>query len=124
MVHRCPDNLHASQLKSLVLRVLPGSDITIVETNYINDAKEISGFGTNSNGDQRRLLLIPCDDNHPGQCEDNSPVEVPIQRVSSPTKHFREMKQGIESLAGPVQPLRNRFGRGLHVPGQPVAPSN
>src|ERR1035441_7454250 len=33
--------------------VLPGSDVTISETNYINDAGEISGFGTNSNGDQQ-----------------------------------------------------------------------
>ncbi len=45
--------------------VLPGSDLTIGETLFINDAGEISGFGTNSNGDQRGLLLIPCDRDHP-----------------------------------------------------------
>jgi probable HAF family extracellular repeat protein len=100
--------------------VLPGSDITIVETNYINDAGEVSGFGTNSNGDQRGLLLIPCDDNHPGQCEDNSLVEAPTQQARSKAT----MKQDSESPADTANPLRNRFGRGFHIPGQPAAPSN
>jgi probable HAF family extracellular repeat protein len=98
--------------------VLPGSDITIVETNYINDAGEISGFGTNSNGDQRAILLIPCDDDHPGQCEDNSLVEAPTQQTSPEAT----MKQGGESAADTANPLRNRFGKGFHIPGQPAAP--
>ena len=57
--------------------VLPGSDVTISETNYINDAGEISGFGTDSNGDQRALLLIPCDEKHPGVCDDYSMMKQP-----------------------------------------------
>jgi probable HAF family extracellular repeat protein len=98
--------------------VLPGSDVTISETNYINDAGEISGFGTNSNGDQRALLLIPCDEKHPGQCEDYSMIEVATPQTSSPTA----MERGSESPEDTANPLRNRFGRGFHLPGQPPAP--
>jgi probable HAF family extracellular repeat protein len=100
--------------------VLSGTDITISETNYINDAGEISGFGTDSNGDQRGLLLIPCDEKHPGQCEDNSMIEGPTQQ----TRSQASMKQNSESPADTANPLRSRFGRGFHIPGQPAAPSN
>ena len=65
--------------------VLPGSDVTISETNYINDAGEISGFGTDSNGDQRAILLIPCDEHHPGQCEDYSMIEAAAPQSGTPT---------------------------------------
>jgi len=47
--------------------VLPGSDVTIKEVYFINDAGEIAGFRTNSNGDQRGILLIPkgdCDNDY------------------------------------------------------------
>ena len=100
--------------------VLPGSDVTISETNYINDAGEISGFGTDSNGDTRAIVLIPCDEKHPGECEDNSLIEAPTQQtISSPA-----INQRSESLADTVNPMRNRFGRGFHLPGQPAEPRN
>jgi probable HAF family extracellular repeat protein len=98
--------------------VLPGSDVTIVETNYINDAGEISGFGTNSNGDTRGLLLIPCDEKHHGVCEDDSMIEGASRQTSAPAA----IDQGSESPADTSNPLRNRFGRGFHLPGQPAAP--
>ena len=79
--------------------VLPGSDITIVETNYINDAGEISGFGTNSNGDQRAILLIPCDDNHPGQCADNSRGSATQQaRVTGDDEAGRRIAERIQPI--------------------------
>lgn len=98
--------------------VLPGSDVTISETNYINDAGEISGFGTNSSGDQRAILLIPCDEHHPGECEDYSMIEATTPQTSAPST----ISQGSESPAGTDNPSRNRFGRGYHLPGQPAAP--
>jgi probable HAF family extracellular repeat protein len=100
--------------------VLPGSDLTIKEVFFINDAGEISGNGTNSTGDLRAILLIPCDENHPGECEDYSMIEVVAPQTSGRTA----MKQGSESPAETANPVRNRFGRGFHIPGQPVAPSN
>lgn len=37
-----------------------GTDLTLNEAFFINDRGEISGIGTDSNGDQRTFLLIPC----------------------------------------------------------------
>ena len=103
--------------------VLPGSDVTIGETLFINDAGEISGFGTNSNGDQRGLLLIPCDENHPGVCDDYSMIGAPASQTSSPTaESSAPATQHNESLEDTVNPLRNRFGRGSHFPSQLPAP--
>jgi probable HAF family extracellular repeat protein len=98
--------------------VIPGSDVTIQETNYINDAGEISGFGTLPNGDQRGILLIPCDEKHPGECEDYSMIEAPTQQTSPSTA----TKQDSEPPADTETPSRNRFGRRFHVPGQPAVP--
>ena len=100
--------------------VLPGSGITIVETNYINDAGEISGFGTNSNGDTRGLLLIPCDEKHLGVCEDNSMIEAPTQQTSPSTA----MTQDRTSPEDRVNASSNRFGRSFHIRGQLAADSN
>ena len=103
--------------------VLPGSDLTIGEVLYINDAGEISGFGTDSNGDQRGLLLIPCDEHHPGQCEDYSMIEAPASQTSASMAEFSTpTTQPSESPADTVNPLRNRFGRGVQLPGQLAAP--
>lgn len=46
--------------------VLTGSDVTLIEAIFINDRGEIAGRGKLSNGDEHALLLIPCDENHPG----------------------------------------------------------
>jgi probable HAF family extracellular repeat protein len=45
--------------------VPPGSGLTLVEIEQINDSGEMFGIGTLSNGDDRAFLLIPCDENHP-----------------------------------------------------------
>ena len=100
--------------------VLPGSDVTIQETNYINDAGEISGFGMNSNGDQRAILLIPCDDHHPGECEDNSLIEAPTPEASEPA--MTEQDSQVPAVTG--NPSRSRFGRGTHLPGQAAEQRN
>ncbi len=99
--------------------VLPGSDVTILETNYINDAGEISGFGMNSSGDMRAILLIPCDEKHPGVCDDYSMIEVPASQTSASTAEVSAPAQRNES---PADTSRNRFGRGFHLRGQPAAP--
>jgi probable HAF family extracellular repeat protein len=45
--------------------ILPGSDLRLIEAVYINDRGEIAGRGKLSNGDERALVLLPCDENHP-----------------------------------------------------------
>lgn len=46
--------------------VVPGSDITqVLGASFINDRGEIFAGGTLANGDERDILLIPCDQYHP-----------------------------------------------------------
>lgn len=45
--------------------VLPGSGLTVIAGNLINDRGEIAGRGMLPNGDTHAILLIPCDENHP-----------------------------------------------------------
>jgi probable HAF family extracellular repeat protein len=42
------------------------SALTLTEATFINDSGEITAERVLSNGDQRAVLLIPCDDHHPG----------------------------------------------------------
>ena len=53
-------------LVDLQTLVLPGSGVTLTNALFINDRGEIAGRGVLSNGDQRAILLIPCDENHFG----------------------------------------------------------
>jgi len=46
--------------------VLPGSDLTIVDLFDINERGEIAGGAVLPNGDEHAVVLIPCDENHPG----------------------------------------------------------
>lgn len=101
-------------LRTLVLR---GSNLTLGEAIFIDDSGEILVRGFLPNGDQHGVVLIPCDGKHPGQCEDNSLIEVPASQISKPA-----LKQGGESAPDTVNPLRNRFGRGFHLPGQTATP--
>lgn len=39
--------------------VLPGSGITLVDVNFINDRGEIAAIGLLSNGDEHAILLVP-----------------------------------------------------------------
>jgi len=100
--------------------VPPGSALTLTEAWSINDGGEIAGWGKLANGDVHVILLVPCDEKHPGQCEDYSMIEVATPQTGAQTA----TKQGSESPAETASPLRNRFGRGVHVPGQPGADSN
>jgi len=45
--------------------VVGGSDVTALNAFDINDRGEIAGYGVLPNGDERAVLLVPCDGNHP-----------------------------------------------------------
>ena len=91
--------------------------------NYINDRGEILTDGTLSNGDNHAFLLIPCDEKHPGQCQDYSMIEVPTPQTNAPRVEYPPtMKQGSEAPVNPVNQFRNRLMRGYHIPGQAAAP--
>ena len=56
--------------------VVPESDVAAVYPVQINDRGEIAAHGFTSSGDGRGVLLIPCDEDHPGiQGCDYDPVE-------------------------------------------------
>jgi len=44
----------------------PGSSVLVPNAIGINDRGEIAAKGVLPNGDQHAVLLIPCDENHPG----------------------------------------------------------
>lgn len=60
--------------------ILPVSDVTVVNAFDINDRGEIAGNGVLADGAARAVLLIPCDEDHPGveDC-DYERVEVPTE---------------------------------------------
>jgi probable HAF family extracellular repeat protein len=46
--------------------ISPHPALHLSTATYINDRGEITALGSLPNGDQRAVLLIPCDDDHPG----------------------------------------------------------
>jgi hypothetical protein len=46
--------------------VPPSSGLQIYETDQINNRGEIAVQGQDANGNNHGVLLIPCDENHPG----------------------------------------------------------
>ena len=103
--------------------VAPGSGLSLIGPFYINDRGEIAGVGVFANGDTHAFVLIPCDENHPGECNDYSMIEAPTPQTSAPTAEFQTtLTQRSDSPSNTLNPLRNRFGRSYHIPGQPAAP--
>ena len=74
--------------------------------NYINDRGEILTDGTLTNGDNHAYLLIPCDEKHPGMCDDYSMVEV-ADAASVAQSSVATMPRSKTSPAGTVHQLRN-----------------
>jgi probable HAF family extracellular repeat protein len=64
------NNMHAflwehSHMLDLNALVPASSNLTLSQATFINDSGEISAQGVFPNGDQRAVLLIPCDEEHP-----------------------------------------------------------
>ncbi len=78
-------------LYDLTTLILPGSGVTVVGENFINDSGEIAATGILPNGDQHALLLIPV-----GEDEDNANsgvmttevVPASINAVSRPASRY------------------------------------
>jgi probable HAF family extracellular repeat protein len=98
--------------------ISPGSGLTLTDAIYVNDRGEIAGNGVLANGDQHAYLLIPCDEKHPGECEDYSMIESSTSQTSAPAT----VKQGRESLLSPLERFRSQVRQRYHIPGQPSAP--
>jgi probable HAF family extracellular repeat protein len=98
--------------------IIPGSGLIARDADYINDSGEIAGRGVLPNGDVHAILLVP-----DGDCDDDCEGRIAAgQNNAAPMQYAGTMKQGSELPASRVDQLRNRFGRGYHLSGQPPAP--
>jgi len=66
----CSNYLHAflweyGQMIDLNAFVPPGSTLSLTHATFINDSGEIAAEGVLPSGEQRAVLLIPCDELHP-----------------------------------------------------------
>ena len=97
--------------------VLNGSNLTLGEAFYIYDSGEILVRGFLPNGDEHGVVLIPCDEKHPGECQDYSMIEGVTSQTSAPASMVR---QGNETHVNPVERVRMMMQR-YHITGQPTA---
>jgi probable HAF family extracellular repeat protein len=93
--------------------IVPGSGLFVFVGITINDRGEIAAEGTLPNGDERAVLLIPCDQNHPGVAGcDYSMVDADAATGVSPAPVIGEW-------ISPNPPTFRLFGRSLSfMPGQ------
>ena len=77
---------NGGQFVDLQTLVLPGSGVTLTNAIFINDEGEIAARGVLANGDQRAVLLIPCDGNHPGAegCDYSMVDAATLQQSATP----------------------------------------
>ena len=88
-----------------------GSGFQALIAYNINDRGEIAGTGVPPGCDNidtcgHLFLMIPCDENHPGECEDNSMIEVGPLSVPIVARSGK-VNQGSDSRAHPSRQLRN-----------------
>jgi probable HAF family extracellular repeat protein len=87
--------------------VPPNSGIQLVEGVQINNRGEIAVQGPDANGNNHAVLLIPCDENHPGvEGCDYSMVDVTAAGTSAPVPGGHGLR---DRLLGPMV-RQNRFG--------------
>jgi probable HAF family extracellular repeat protein len=100
--------------------VPPNSGIQLVEGVQINDRGEIAVQGPDANGNNHGVLLIPCDENHPGvEGCDYSMVDASavakadrVHREQTPNTRADNSRMSIgprDGLRGPMLRRQNRF---------------
>jgi probable HAF family extracellular repeat protein len=98
--------------------VSSNSGIQLTEAVQINDRGEIAAQGPDVNGDNHAVLLIPCDEGHPGveDC-DYSMVEAGAA-ASRPSPAVRNASS--RTLPQSLMRRMNRY----HLPGPALGPRN
>jgi probable HAF family extracellular repeat protein len=96
--------------------VPPNSGLQVEFAQTINNRGEIAVGGLDTSGNSHSLLLIPCDENHPGVegCDYSlvDPATAPISRA-----HAIHTPAAAGQTSSPRQMLRQRSGVGPHIPG-------
>ena len=106
--------------------VPPGSGVTLTNAIFINDRGEIAARGVLSNGDQRAVLLIPCDENHPGVegCDYSLVDAATLQQSATPaTQHPATGTPRGRMPARMLNRFRSRLGQRTPVSGNMPAPA-
>ncbi len=106
-----------------------GTSLLLTDAYNINDRGEIAGVGLQpgcSNTDcGHAYVLIPCDENHPGECEDYSMIVGPTLQAAAPTPGSAAItKQNGNSPINQYNQLLNRLMQRYHIPGQSAARRN
>jgi len=104
--------------------VPPGSDLKLVEANFINDRGEISVQGTLPNGEGRAVLLIPCEEATNGCHNATKGRTAATFSNSAPfTQATATVTETSHTPIETVSSLRTRFGHRYLLPvpanGQP-----
>lgn len=104
------------QIFDLNLLVTNPSDLTLNEATFVNDKGEISGFGTLPNFDTHAFLLIPCDENNPGEGCTGANADVMGTQNTTATMASPQLTSNQNRLPAAAA---GRFGvrRNLHLRG-------
>jgi probable HAF family extracellular repeat protein len=100
------ENGHMIDLNSFVPE---GSSLTLTQADFISENGEITAEAMLPNGDQRAVLLVPCEENHgdSDECGDQS--------AQSVVPHQARVSRGVNGAPEPSSPLvrsgRARVGR-------------
>ena len=108
--------------------VSPPSTFTALIGYNINERGEIAGTGVPAGCDRvdtcgHVFLMIPCDENHPGECRDYSMIETPdTETIAKKPVLPPNFKPGPKSTVPRLDSWSNGFGHRNRLPGQPAAP--
>ncbi len=90
--------------------VSPGSGLQLVEAHQINDQGEIAVGAVDASGNNHAVLLVPCDENHPGvEGCDYSTVDAATAAAQSVDRPY------VPSIS--QHPPRSRRSNRYHMPG-------
>lgn len=100
--------------------VSPASQITINDNLSINDRGEITAAGSLPNGDSHSLLLIPCDENHPGieGCDYSMVDATEVANNAAASQSLQPILPTTNSLARTINPSQNWFRQRRRMLGQ------
>jgi len=94
--------------------VPPNSGLQIYETDQINDRGEIAVQSTDASGNNHALLLIPCDENHPGvEGCDYSMVDAATVALVNPGPAIQQPR--VLPLGGSQPRMLNRTGTSISL---------
>jgi probable HAF family extracellular repeat protein len=90
--------------------VPPTSGLQLLEAHQINDRGEIAVGAVDANGNNRSVLLIPCDEHHPGvEGCDYSMVDASPATLSPVPRYVP---------SGTQRPPQSRWSNRYHIPGR------